>query len=171
MQHSNLRHAYHTVHHAVQLSGSCRCMLLSTACIQKHNNASESCSIKPCLYAADGCWLGLVLIVRASDAMCHLTLSGVQHCFRTVPGVSGPLLPVITSCELQVYVMTNKWQFKAVQRMDLGASSPHGISMSNQKSSDGTNGTAVTASGTQLPDCMLAGAYAWKLHILLSFIL
>ena len=48
---------------------------------------------------------------------------------------------------LQVYVMTNKWQFKAVQRMDLGSDSNHGISLSSQKSHLGTNGTAVTASG------------------------
>ena len=43
--------------------------------------------------------------------------------------------------------MTNKWQFKAVQRMDLGSDSNHGISLSSQKSNAGTNGTAVTASG------------------------
>lgn len=48
---------------------------------------------------------------------------------------------------MQVYVMTNKWQFKAVQRMDLGSDSNHGISLSSQKSNAGTNGTAVTASG------------------------
>ncbi len=55
---------------------------------------------------------------------------------------------------VQVYVMTNKWQFKAVQRMDLGAGSDHGISLSSQKSrADGVNGTAVTASGAS-KDCV-----------------
>ncbi|KAA6416796.1 MAG: hypothetical protein FRX49_13246 [Trebouxia sp. A1-2] len=50
----------------------------------------------------------------------------------------------------EVYVMTTKWQFKAVQRMDLGSDSDHGISLSSQKSNAGTNGTAVTASGVPI---------------------
>lgn len=49
---------------------------------------------------------------------------------------------------MQVYVMTNRWQFKPMQRMDLGNSSQQGISLTSQKAKAGdTNGTAVTASG------------------------
>lgn len=49
---------------------------------------------------------------------------------------------------MQVYVMTTKWQFKPMQRMDLGNSSQQGISLTSQKAKAGdTNGTAVTASG------------------------
>lgn len=44
--------------------------------------------------------------------------------------------------------MTNRWQFKPMQRMDLGTSNQQGISLTSQKSNSGTvNGTAVTASG------------------------
>ena len=51
-------------------------------------------------------------------------------------------------CHMQVYVMTNRWQFKPMQRMDLGNSSQQGISLTSQKAKAGdTNGTAVTASG------------------------
>ena len=48
----------------------------------------------------------------------------------------------------QVYVMTNRWQFKPMQRMDLGTSSQQGIALTSQKAKAGDpNGTAVTASG------------------------
>lgn len=51
-------------------------------------------------------------------------------------------------CNVQVYVMTNKWRFKPMQRMDLGASNQQGISLTTQKSNSGAvNGTAVTAAG------------------------
>ena len=49
---------------------------------------------------------------------------------------------------MQVYVMTNRWQFKPMQRMDLGTSSQQGISLTSQKAKAGDlDGTAVTASG------------------------
>lgn len=44
--------------------------------------------------------------------------------------------------------MTSAWRFKAVARMDLGASDQQNIYMTSQKQgSQATNGTAVTASG------------------------
>ena len=55
---------------------------------------------------------------------------------------------VNVTSHMQVYVMTNRWQFKPMQRMDLGASSQQGISLTSQKAKAGDmNGTAVTASG------------------------
>ncbi|KAL3151740.1 hypothetical protein ABBQ38_012718 [Trebouxia sp. C0009 RCD-2024] len=51
----------------------------------------------------------------------------------------------------EVYVMTNKWRFKPMQRMDLGASNQQGISLTTQKSNSGAvNGTAVTAAGVPI---------------------
>jgi hypothetical protein len=82
---------------------------------------------------------------HSAHRICDGYASATQSCWTVVCKHLGRENQFVSV--MQVYVMTNKWQFKAVQRMDLGSDSNHGISLSSQKSNAGTNGTAVTASG------------------------